>query len=93
MLRAEIGVLEDNPEIAQADYDKALDLVDRYPCPTIDWQIAKASAANCQRLHHSGRASELLARVRAVTQRLAESVADARLRKTFLSSEALRNLS
>jgi tetratricopeptide (TPR) repeat protein len=93
MLRAEIRVLEDNREAAQIDYDKALDLVDDYPCPTIDWQIAKASAANCQKLHQSGRASELLARGRAVTRRLAESVVDARLRKTFLSSEAVRNLS
>ena len=93
MLRAEIRVLQDNLEVAQVDYDKALDLVDHYPCPTIDWQIAKASAANRERLHHSARASELLARARAVIQRLAESVADARLRKTFLSSKAVRNLS
>ena len=51
MLRAEIAVLEENPEVAQVDYDKALGLVDRYPCPTIEWQIAKALARNCQRLH------------------------------------------
>jgi hypothetical protein len=93
MLRAEIGVLEDNPEVAQSDYDQALDLIDHYPCPTIEWQIAKASATNCHRLHDSERGSELLARARVVTQRLAESVADARLRETFLSSEAVRNLS
>jgi tetratricopeptide (TPR) repeat protein len=92
MLRAEIAVLEENPEAAQVDYDKALGLIDRYPCPTIEWQIAKALARNCQRLHDSERASELLARGRAVTRRLAESIADSRLRKTFLSSEAVRNL-
>ncbi len=92
MLRAEIAVLEENPELAQVDYDKALGLVNRYPCPTIEWQITNALARNCQRLHDSERASELLARSRAVTQRLAESIADSRLRKTFLSSEAVRNL-
>jgi tetratricopeptide (TPR) repeat protein len=92
LLRAEIAVLEENPKVAQVDYDKALGLVDRYPCPTIEWQIAKALARNCQRLQDSERASELLARGRAVTQHLAESIADSRLRKTFLSSEAVRNL-
>ena len=92
MLRAEIAVVEENPEVAQVDYDKALGLVDRYPCPTIEWQIAKALARNCQRLHDSERASELLARGRAVTQHLAESIADSRLRNTFLSSEAVRTL-
>ncbi|MCL4853389.1 MAG: AAA family ATPase, partial [Bryobacteraceae bacterium] len=81
MLRAKIALLEENPEVAQVDYDKALDLVNRYPCPTIEWQIAKASARNCQRLHDSERASELLARGYAVTQRLAETIADPRLRK------------
>ena len=35
MLRAEVAVLEENPEVAQVDYDKAFGLVDRYPCPTI----------------------------------------------------------
>jgi tetratricopeptide (TPR) repeat protein len=92
MLRAEIAVLEENPEAAQVDYDKALGLVGRYPCPTIEWQIAKAFARNCRRLRDSKRASELLARGRVVTQRLAESIADSRLRKTFLSSEAVRTL-
>ena len=92
MLRAEIAVLEDNPELAQVDYDEALGLVDRYPCPTIEWQIAKALASNCRRLHDSERARQLLARGRAVTQRLAESIADSPLRNTFLSSEAVRTL-
>ena len=92
MLRAEIALLEENHEVAQVDYDKALDLVNRYPCPPIEWRIAKASARNCERLHDSERASQLLARGCAVTQRLAETLADPRLRKTFLSSEAVRDL-
>lgn len=92
MLRGEIAVLEGNPEVAQVDYEKALGLVDRYPCPTIEWPIAKALATNCQRLHDSERASALLARGRVVTQRLAESIVDWRLRKTFLASEAVRSL-
>jgi tetratricopeptide (TPR) repeat protein len=92
MLRAEIAVLEERPEAAQVDYDKALGLVDRYPCPTVEWQIAKALASNCERLHDSETASELLARGRAVTHRLAESIEDSRLRKTFLSSKAVRDL-
>jgi hypothetical protein len=92
VLRAEIAVLEENPDVAQADYDKALGLIDRYPCPTIEWQITKALARNCQRLHNPERASELLARGRAVTERLADSITDSRLRKTFLSSEAVQSL-
>jgi tetratricopeptide (TPR) repeat protein len=91
-LQGDIAGLEDQPDVARQHYESALKGVEARPCPTIEWPILAALARNCRARKDSGRADELLARARSVTQGLADSITDTGLRSTFLGSEAVRNL-
>ena len=91
-LMGDIAGLEDQPDAALRHYESALNLVEAYPCPTVEWPILSDLARNCRVRKDSGRADELLARARSVTQSLADSITDPGLQKTFLGSEAVRSL-
>ena len=91
-LLGDIAGLEERPDVAQREYETALEVVATHPCPTIEWPILEALSRNCRTRHDSQKAGELLARARSVTANLAESITDAKLRNTFLRSEAVRGL-
>jgi tetratricopeptide (TPR) repeat protein len=91
-LRGDMAVLEDRIEDAGQEYGAALRLIERFPCPTFEWQILKAAAElACLRRDASSR-DVLRARARAVVRSLAVSIRDRGLRKTFLGSKAIREL-
>jgi tetratricopeptide (TPR) repeat protein len=88
----DIAVLDDRVEDGKKYYGAALNLLNIYPCPTIEWKILKAAADLAKTLKDNSAATEFRGHAKAVVQSLADSVTDEKLRKTFLSSKAIREL-
>lgn len=85
-LLGDIAVLEERMEDARGEYQTALEALARNPCPMIEWQILKASAAAARRAKSDSTGEELLGRARAVIQSLADSIRDDSLRRKFLAA-------
>jgi tetratricopeptide (TPR) repeat protein len=91
-LQGDIALLEGRVEDGCWEYDAALRLIEQFPCPTIEWQILKAAAELAVWRRHVSTRDALRARARAVVGSLAVSIREKNLRKTFLSSKAIREL-
>ncbi len=91
-LLGDIAVLEERMEDARREYQAALDVLGRHPCPMIEWQILKASAGAARRAKNDSTSEELLGRARAVIQSLADSIRDDSLRRKFLAARPFREL-
>jgi len=91
-LLGDIAVLEERMEEAGREYQTALDVLGRYPCPMIEWQILKASARAARRAKNDSTSEELLGRARTVIQSLADSIRDDSLRRKFLAARPFREL-
>src|SRR5262249_53674257 len=91
-LLGDVAALEDRPEQARREFERALLLLDRHPCPTIEWQILRSAASAAGMRGDSVACSEHLGRARAVVQRLANSVSDDTRRRMFLHSKTIREL-
>lgn len=91
-LQGDIAVLEDRVEDARREYDAALRLLEQVHCQIIEWRILKAAAELADRRRDVSARDALRARARSVVRSLAVSVRERKLRKTFLSSEAVREL-
>jgi tetratricopeptide (TPR) repeat protein len=85
-LLGDIALLEERMEDARGEYQTALEALARNPCPMIEWQILKASAAAARRAKSDSTGEELLGRARAVIQSLADSIQDDSLRRKFLAA-------
>jgi hypothetical protein len=85
-LLGDIALLEERMEDARGEYQTALETLARNPCPMIEWQILKASAAAARRAKSGSTGEELLGRARAVIQSLADSIRDDSLRRKFLAA-------
>jgi hypothetical protein len=77
--------MEDRPADARAEYDAALAVLVRNPCPTLEWKIlwALAGVLNALRLPEDEALAR--ARARAKLESLADSLSDQRLRRLLLS--------
>jgi tetratricopeptide (TPR) repeat protein len=75
-LLGDIAVLEERMDESRREYQAALDMLARNPCPMIEWQILKASAKAARHAKSDSTREELLGRARAVIQSLAESIRD-----------------
>lgn len=66
-------------------YESAMRVLESHPCPVVEWKIlaAWASVANTPRQRDLG--DDILARCGQVKHHLAESIADEKLRRQFLS--------
>jgi hypothetical protein len=91
-LLGEIAMLEDRPEDARRECELALHILEHHACPTIEWQILRATAGVVEALGDRAARSELMGRARTVGQALADSIRDERLRRTFLDSKPLGEL-
>jgi tetratricopeptide (TPR) repeat protein len=66
-------------------YESALQVLQSHPCPVIEWKILAAWARLANTLGQGDLGDDLLGRCRQVRQHLAESIADEKLRRQFLS--------
>lgn len=91
-LQGDIAVKEARFGDACREYDAALRLINRFPCPMIEWQILNATAKLADLRKDVSTRDALRARARAVVDSLADSVREQNLRKTLLSSKAISEL-
>jgi Protein kinase domain/AAA ATPase domain len=91
-LLGDVAALEERMEDGQRHYATALGILQRHPCPTIEWKILKAAAelAQCQKNDSAG--ADFLGRARAVVQSLAGAIQDDKLRQGFLAAKPVRDL-
>ena len=89
-LLGDIGMAEERPPEAQAAYGAALELLGRYRCPLIEWRVFQAAAEAAAAVRDSALADEYRARCRHIIGSLAESLTDEKLKRQFLSSQAIR---
>jgi tetratricopeptide (TPR) repeat protein len=92
-LLGDIAVLEDRVLDGQRSYATALGVLQRHPCPTIEWKILKAAAELARRQKDDSASTEYLGRSRAVIQSLADALQDDKLRQGFLAAKPVRDLS
>ena len=85
-LLGDIAVLEDRMEEAHHEYQTALHMLARNPCPTIEWQVLRAAGKAARPTKSDSTGEELLRRARTVIQSLADSIHDDDLRRKFLGS-------
>jgi tetratricopeptide (TPR) repeat protein len=91
-LLGEIAVHEDRIDEARREYAAALDILSRYPCPTIEWRLLRSAARAAAIARDADASSELAARAAAVAQNLATSIRTDAARRLFLESKAVREL-
>jgi hypothetical protein len=91
-LQGEIAMLEDRPDEARREFRSALAVLEHHACPTIEWQILRAASGPAGALEGDPARRELLAHAGAVVQLLADSIRDAKLRRTFLKSKPVKEL-
>jgi tetratricopeptide (TPR) repeat protein len=92
-LLGDVAVLEERVEDGQRHYATALDVLQRHPCPTIEWKILTAAGELTQRQRNDFACAEFLGRARAVVQSLAGAIQDDKLRQGFLAAKPVRDLS
>jgi tetratricopeptide (TPR) repeat protein len=92
-LLGDIAALDESVEAAQRSYATALGVLQRHPCPTIEWKILKAAAELARRQKDDSASAEFLGRSRAVVQSLAGAIHDDKLRLGFLAAKPVRDLS
>jgi tetratricopeptide (TPR) repeat protein len=91
-LLGDIAALEERVEDGQRYYATALSVLQRHPCPTIEWKILKAAAELARRQRNDSASAEYLGRSRAVVQSLADGLHEDKLRQGFLAAKAVRDL-
>jgi tetratricopeptide (TPR) repeat protein len=91
-LLGDIAALEERVEDGQGHYATALGVLERYPCPTIEWRILKAAAELARRRKNDAAAADFLGRARAVVGSLAAAIQDDKMRRGFLAARAVREL-
>jgi len=92
-LLGDIAALEERVLDGQRSYATALGVLQRHPCPTIEWKILKAAAELARRQKDDAASAEFLGRARAVVQSLAGAIHDDKLRQGFLAAKPVRDLS
>jgi tetratricopeptide (TPR) repeat protein len=93
MLLGDIAALEERVSDGQRSYATAMGVLQRHPCPTIEWKILKAAAELARRQKDESATTEYLGRARAVVQSLAATIHDDKLRQGFLAAKPVRDLS
>jgi tetratricopeptide (TPR) repeat protein len=86
----DVAMAEERPAEARASYASSLQLLERHRCPLIEWRILQAAADAAAVCHDAGMAEEYRARCRRVIQELSDSLAEEKLRRRLLGSEAIR---
>ena len=90
-LLGDIDVLEERVEEARTHFGAALGILEGHPCPILEWKILSSAADLAKQLKDVSTSEELAARRQTVIQSLADSTEDEGLRRTFLSSKAVKS--
>jgi serine/threonine protein kinase len=91
-LFGDLAVLEERLDDAQREYATALAILQRHPCPTIEWKILESAAEAAKRQKNDTARDDFRGRSLAVIQSLATGLHDDRLRDKFLAAKAIRDL-
>ena len=86
----DVASAEERMDEAQASYETAIGLLDRYRNPLIEWRVLLAASESAAARKDSDLADQYRGRCRQVILHLAESLTDEKLRRQFLDSEAIR---
>jgi tetratricopeptide (TPR) repeat protein len=92
-LMGDVAALEERVEDGQRHYATALGVLQRHPCPTIEWKILRAAAELAKRQRNDAARTEFLGRAHAVVQSLAAAIHEDNLRQGFLAAKPVRDLS
>jgi tetratricopeptide (TPR) repeat protein len=92
-LLGDIAALEERVADGQRDYATTLAVLQRHPCPTIEWKILKAAAELAQRQRNEAARAEFRGRAQAVVQSLAAAIREDKLRQGFLAAKPVRDVS
>jgi tetratricopeptide (TPR) repeat protein len=84
-IMGDIAALEERFDDAGQAYESALRVLQSHPCPVVEWKILAAWASLANTLRQRGLGDDLLERCGQVKHHLAESIADEKLRRQFLS--------
>ena len=84
-IMGDIAALEERFDDAGQAYESALRVLQSHPCPVVEWKILAAWASLANTLRQRGLGDDLLGRCGQVKRHLAESIADEKLRRQFLS--------
>jgi predicted negative regulator of RcsB-dependent stress response len=90
-LRAEIAIVEGKPEVARAEYQAALDLLDEYPVPVVRWRVLAGLGKLLSSNDEEG-SLKAFNEAKKIVEGIAASVADEALRNTFMESEAVQEV-
>ena len=91
-LLGDIAMRDDRPRDAAREFAIALSVLERYRCPTIEWQVLKSAGAAAGVIDGDEARRDLLARAASVVHALANATHDPGLRATFLRSKPVREL-
>ncbi len=86
----DVAVAEERFTDARQEYDKALRVLERHRCPTIEWTVLLAAADMASAFRDTALAEHYRSRCRHVIRHLADSLIEDSLRRQFLASEAVR---
>jgi DNA-binding winged helix-turn-helix (wHTH) protein/tetratricopeptide (TPR) repeat protein len=84
-LIGDIAAREERFGDAGSAYESALRVLQSHPCPVVEWKILAAWASLANTLQQRELGDDLLGRCGQVKHHLAESIADEKLRRQFLS--------
>jgi tetratricopeptide (TPR) repeat protein len=89
-LLGDAALLTDRLADAAREYDAALTILKRYPCPLLEWKLLLSRAQVARGSKDVRRADDLFARSRDKVACIADSVRDDRIRQVFLQSRVVR---
>jgi serine/threonine protein kinase/tetratricopeptide (TPR) repeat protein len=91
-LKAQIAIAGGDPVSAEVEFNAALDEMNRYPAPLVEWKTYAALGRLESRHGNPDRASSAFTRAAEIVKACAASVTDDDLRVTFLNSTAVREV-
>ena len=91
-LLGDIAMSDGRPQDAMREFTAALTLLERYPCPLIEWRVLHSAAAAAAAIGEETVGCALLGRAAAVVRSLAGSIRHPEVQASFLRSPQVRGL-
>jgi tetratricopeptide (TPR) repeat protein len=91
-LRSEIANAEEKPEVARAEYQAALDVLDEYPVPVVRWRVIAGLGKLLSSTGDVEGSLKAFGEAKKIIEEIAANVSDNSLRTTFMESEAVQEV-
>jgi hypothetical protein len=91
-LLAEIAIAEGDVTAAETEFAAALDELRQYPVPVVEWTIYAQLGRMKAKSGDDAAGREAFANAAEIIDRIAARISDASLRETFLTSDAVREV-